>query len=44
MCVLIVAAKSRKAKDRGFVVYHEVDDVLDGPLRLFETDRSSLTG
>src|SRR5262245_24761765 len=43
MRVLIVAAESRKTKDRRFIILHEIDDVLDRSLRLFKADRSSLT-
>ena len=43
MGVLIMAAKSGKTENRRFVVHHEIDDVLDRPLRLFEADRSPLT-
>ena len=44
MRVLIVATKGRETEDRGFIIYHAVDDVLDCPLRLFKADRSSLAG
>jgi hypothetical protein len=44
MCVLIVTTKGCETEDRGFIIHHAIDDVLDRSLRLFEADRSSLAG
>ena len=31
-------------EDRGFIIHHAIDNVLDRPLRLFKADRSSFAG
>ena len=44
MCILIVAAKGREAEDRGFIIHHAIDDILDRSFCLFKADPSSLVG